>query len=324
MLRIITYTLSVLALMAACDTAAIKNETDAVAVEEGTAVPEHEELPVATAVGLVSEALDNKQALLGNWVGDFEDANPDADKIIFVDAGFEWNRTNKISISIDKIDGERVKGHSVVAGNNRPFEGTVVQHKDKSYQFEVREPGDDRYDGAFTFFILDNKLKGVWNAYKNIEIPKREYDLRKKPFVYNPDIMLEYAQSYIDWNKSIEAREVMERYEDGSVEEWIISKFATTTEAAYDLNASNTRLTKEQVENLKRGDLTILRNTIYARHGYSFKRRPLRVFFDAQPWYIPVHTDIRSDFTDLEKENIELLLRYEKNAAEYYDSFGRG
>ena len=83
-------------------------------------------------------------------------------------------------------------------------------------------------------------------------------------------------------------------------------------------------LKKADVENLKKGDLTIIRNTIYARHGYSFKNRPLRVFFDAQPWYIPVHTDITTDFTDIEIKNIELLMSFEENAAEYYDSFGRG
>ncbi|MFN5849409.1 MAG: YARHG domain-containing protein, partial [Chitinophagales bacterium] len=65
-------------------------------------------------------------------------------------------------------------------------------------------------------------------------------------------------------------------------------------------------------------------NMIYARHGYSFKNRPLRVFFDAQEWYIPVHTDIKKDLTEIEKKNIQLLLKYEKNAKEYYDYFGRG
>ena len=56
----------------------------------------------------------------------------------------------------------------------------------------------------------------------------------------------------------------------------------------------------------------------------SFKNRPLRIFFDAQEWYIPVNIDIKSNLTEIEKENIQLLLKYEKNAVEYYDSFGRG
>ena len=112
--------------------------------------------------------------------------------------------------------------------------------------------------------------------------------------------------------------------EEGEFEEWITKEFASATDKIYKINASNTLLKKSDVENLKKGDLTIIRNTIYARHGYSFKNRPLRVFFDAQSWYIPIHTDIKKEFTDIEKKNIQLLLRYEKNAIEYYDYFGRG
>jgi hypothetical protein len=92
----------------------------------------------------------------------------------------------------------------------------------------------------------------------------------------------------------------------------------------FDFNASVDTLTTKSVANLTKADLFILRNSIYARHGFSFKNRQLRAFFDRQSWYIPVHTDIKADFTPLEKANIALLLRFEKHAAEYYDEFGRG
>jgi hypothetical protein len=82
-------------------------------------------------------------------------------------------------------------------------------------------------------------------------------------------------------------------------------------------------LSKNDLENLKKGDLLIIRNTIYARHGFSFKNRPLRIFFDAQEWYMPVNMNIKPQLTEIEKKNIQLLLKYEKNSIEYYDSFGR-
>jgi hypothetical protein len=50
----------------------------------------------------------------------------------------------------------------------------------------------------------------------------------------------------------------------------------------------------------------------------------LRAYFDKQRWYIPISADVKNDFTEIEKKNIELLLRFEKNAKEYYDEFGRG
>ncbi len=96
-----------------------------------------------------------------------------------------------------------------------------------------------------------------------------------------------------------------------------------TSADVYKYNPSTTALTKEQVSNLKKADIFILRNSIYARHGYSFKKQPLRVFFDEQDWYIPISNDVKSELTPLEKQNITLLMRYEKNAKEYYDVFGR-
>jgi hypothetical protein len=50
----------------------------------------------------------------------------------------------------------------------------------------------------------------------------------------------------------------------------------------------------------------------------------LRIFFDAQEWYMPISTDVKEKLTDIEKKNIQLLLQFEKNATEYYDTFGRG
>jgi hypothetical protein len=260
----------------------------------------------------------DENKLYGFWVGYFKkDMKEDVDneKALYVDEGYEWQRENKINISIDKIIGEKVTGHSVVAGNNRPFSGTL-KNENGIYSFDVKEPGDNKYDGEFTFSITDTVLKGTWKAFKPIDIPKRKYQLTKKIFKYDPKIMLsQTAKQFVNWNKS-----KTKNYAEGESSTY----FSAATDLIFTINASNKLLTVKDVENLKKGDLLVIRNTIYARHGYSFRNRPLRVFFDAQPWYIPVFTDIKSEFTDMEKKNIELLLRYEKNAKEYYDYFGRG
>ncbi|NMM49122.1 YARHG domain-containing protein [Marinigracilibium pacificum] len=308
----------------------VKNSDNEVIVEQGTEVSDTNTIsrinkqPKPLVIE-EAEVIADTSSLIGNYVGYFK---PDEDKNesyerVFADEGFYWNRDNKINISIDKIQDSIVIGHSVVAGNDRPFKGTMRNPEKNKFEFIVSEPGDDKYDGEFAFTIAGNQLTGTWEAYGNLEIKYRKYTLDKKEFKYDPEIMLKQSGSYVEWKKYIEYKDTVE-IDDGVFEEWVTREFATTTQKIYDINASNTILNKSDVENLKRGDLLIIRNTIYARHGYSFKNRPLRVFFDAQDWYIPVHTDIRSDFTEIEKQNIELLLRYEKNAAEYYDSFGRG
>jgi YARHG domain len=263
----------------------------------------------------------NKEDLIGFWVGNFYDSDKveekRVEKSIYADEGLNWNRTNKINISIDSVFQENVIGHSVVAGNNRPFRGTIKE-RNTEFLIEVSEPGDDKYDGEFSFKIQKNDsiASGTWKSFGKIEIQNREFKLLKTIFKYDSNHLL--RGKYGDWSKLKLSKEVDEE----SME--FKKTFAASSELIYEMNASNTFLTKKDVENLKKGDLLILRNTIYARHGYSFKNRPLRVFFDSQEWYFPVHTDIKRELTEIEKRNIKLLLKYEKNAKQYYDYFGRG
>lgn len=308
----------------------IKNDDAKITVEEGAksdtavAVETYDDIPnEATESAIIDSSAHSY------WVGFF---NPHKDvdlqdKYIAADEGLYWGRRNKISISIDKINGDSIIGHSVVAGNHRPFYGKV-KSTDRYIEYTVREPGDDKYDGQFIFKIVDNRLIGVWEAYKSIDIPKREYELTKMSYKYNRDIMLKRSSRYGNWDKFIDLGKQIEIFDEGTLDEevyeWVKREYASSTEKIYEINASNTELTKEDVENLTNSDLVVIRNTIYARHGYSFKNRPLRVFFDGQDWYIPVHADIKQAFTEIEKKNIQLLLRYEKNAKEYYDYFGRG
>lgn len=307
----------------------IKNPDAKVIIEEGTQSDPSDAVSDTKPVEQVklNESPKNQQDKqhLGFWVGYFEkdSKSGDYEKSVYIDEAFVWNRENKINISIDRITDSTVVGHSVVAGNDRPFIGKVVRKEDGSISFVAQEPGDDKYDGEFKFTISNNQLSGTWQAFRDIDIKYRKYTLEKRQFAYNPDIMLEPSREYINWNKRIDKKEVYDMGND-EFEEWVTSEFATATALIYSINASNTNLKKTQVANLKKGDLTIIRNTIYARHGYSFKNRPLRVFFDSQEWYIPVHSDIKKEFTELEKTNIKLLLQFEKNAAEYYDYFGRG
>ncbi len=310
-------------LLIACDNP-IKNEEAKVEVEEGTKVDSNQ------SISEEAEPEDEiEQSPETYWVGFF---NPHKDvdlrdKYIYADEGLMWARGNKISISIDSILGDSVIGHSVVAGNHRPFYGrsAIVEG---TRRYKVKEPGDHKHDGIFQFEISDNRIIGTWESYQDLEIPKREFNLEMKSYAYNPDIMLERRTRYGDWNKFIDHGTNYEIVDEGTpdeeIYEWIVKEYASSTEVIYEINASNTLLKKKDVENLSNSDLVVIRNTIYARHGYSFSFRPLRVFFDAQDWYIPVHADIKSGFTTIEKENIQLLLRYEKNAKEYYDYFGRG
>ena len=88
-------------------------------------------------------------------------------------------------------------------------------------------------------------------------------------------------------------------------------------------DASLRLLDYTDVENLDEEQLAKYRNEIYARHGYSFKNKKWRYYFEKKDWYMPMGLDIRDKLTDIEVQNIELIYEYESYYEEEYDYYGR-
>jgi len=269
-------------------------------------------VPVTTANKVIKDEKD----LTGYWVGALR-ADSVPDTADYEDASI-WDSATKINISIDEINGSQVQGHSINAGEFRPFAGTV-QRAGNNYRFSVKEPGDKLHDGVFNFSIRtgDSVLSGTWRADHDTEPVVLYFDLTKKFFRYDPNMNLDQA-TYVNTKKT---KDVKIKIDDTS--EYTTTKYSMATGDYAKLNASAKLLTTEQVANLKAADLLLLRNYIFARHGYAFKKPAIQSFFDQQDWYIPVSTNVMAELTPVEKQNITLIKRYEKNAKENYDSFGR-
>lgn len=66
----------------------------------------------------------------------------------------------------------------------------------------------------------------------------------------------------------------------------------------------------EAISKLTKEQLGLLRNAIYAWHGYDFKNPSLRDFFGKYGWYIPSEkTNI--ELSNIEEENLAIIRRYE-------------
>jgi hypothetical protein len=251
----------------------------------------------------------------GSWVGDFVAKE-------YTEDNGEGSYSNKINLDVKRIEADSVFGQTIVAGNKREFKG-IIRKKDSVYSFLVQEPGDEKYDGVFEFSILADTLKGSWTAFrKDLPIVKRSFALVKAAFVYNPSLSLPDDMEYVDYVTG-KTTEVVEENEEGAKDTFMVDVFRAASEKIFALNASVQELKEDDLKNLKKIDLEIIRNTIYARHGYTFKKRTYRQFFDYVDWYIPVSTDVTAELTELEKRNIALLNRFEKYAEDHYDSFGR-
>ena len=60
-------------------------------------------------------------------------------------------------------------------------------------------------------------------------------------------------------------------------------------------------------------ELRIMRNEIFARHGYIFESEDLKDYFANKIWYEPRHSSVDTMLTELDKKNINTILDFEKN-----------
>ena len=77
----------------------------------------------------------------------------------------------------------------------------------------------------------------------------------------------------------------------------------------------------EELWPLSLGELEIMRNEIYARHGWVFNRRDLRNYFESQPWYQPrgdlssleeSNRWVEAELTPIERRNIQIIVSRER------------
>ena len=70
-------------------------------------------------------------------------------------------------------------------------------------------------------------------------------------------------------------------------------------------------ITKEQLDGLTREEIALLRNEIYARHGYEFQLQQYKDYFNKKSWYRPSSYFDESMLNSIEKANKDLIVEYE-------------
>ena len=233
----------------------------------------------ANDVRQIGPAMTPGQQKMAQQLGQLDKAAAENDVLGYYTGEFG---PNQITLILTNINGNTLEGYSVCAGNFRPLEGTLSSLGDKQYACELAEPGNDPYDGTFTFTLsaADQSLKGKWEPFKKQGNTPRTYKLSSRNYKYRTDVG--------EWP------EVSQRV-----------------------------LSEEDIWNYNSDELRLMRNEVYARHGYSFKIKDMRYYFEDQDWYMPITTDIRTAITDVEVKNIELIYEYETYYEDNYDSFGR-
>ena len=69
---------------------------------------------------------------------------------------------------------------------------------------------------------------------------------------------------------------------------------------------------KDYLSNFSADELAIIRNTIYAKKGYKFKRKEYQKYFGAKEWYKGT-TNKQNILNRKEQKLVDIIVKYEKN-----------
>lgn len=80
--------------------------------------------------------------------------------------------------------------------------------------------------------------------------------------------------------------------------------------------ASERYLTSEDLKSMSKYELKIMRNEIYARHGFVFRTTSMKEYFENQSWYRNVSKLSNNDevvdyLSEIEKSNVNMIKSYE-------------
>lgn len=70
-------------------------------------------------------------------------------------------------------------------------------------------------------------------------------------------------------------------------------------------------LTDDDLSTKSKSELKIMRNEIFARHGYIFKTPAMKAHFANQSWYHAQYADVSSKLSSIERKNVALIKKYE-------------
>ena len=87
-----------------------------------------------------------------------------------------------------------------------------------------------------------------------------------------------------------------------------------TDNSGYDIVLSERKLSDDDLADKSKKELEIMRNSIYARYGYKFKRKDLLNYFSQYSWYSPTTSDmgaIYNKMNDNEKYNVDFIKKHE-------------
>ena len=236
----------------------------------------------------------------------------DGEKLLF----FKDVRTNSAKEVWKKFDGELYDRYTrnyrryILAGKYIPADGSsgnIVFALDKPVVSGFKSSGEKTYE--FVEQYHTPMLMLLFNNKEIYKVSKTLTGLELSPMKLRPGFE-------DDWTKEGEDALIVDKAKS-------VVRLNKTAEILSDLPAGTFPLVSVEVMTISelreyagkplRSNLQVMRNEIYARHGYIFKAGgEMDRYFSKQDWYRPQYDDVTSKFTEIERINIALIQALEK------------
>ncbi len=114
-----------------------------------------------------------------------------------------------------------------------------------------------------------------------------------------------------DTKDSKDTNDSKEENIDIETDETLTESLGEETEEIYLFPSDREYITESDLYGKTQEEVALIRNEIYARHGYVFNTEPFKTYFSEKDWYIPNPSFTDSLFNEIEKTNKNFLVEYE-------------
>jgi hypothetical protein len=144
----------------------------------------------------------------------------------------------------------------------------------------------------------------------------------------NSDTSNKSAKTIVSKGRELDSQKCLKQEDKNSTGAGMGTFKVTRSEDSNDyiLPSDKKIITTEMLDKIDKSKLDLVRNEIYARHGYVFKIKKYKDFFSEKKWYIENPNFSESDFSEIEKKNIKTINAYVDliNAqVELHNNFGK-
>lgn len=172
-------------------------------------------------------------------------------------------------------------------------------NKIKSLLEDTKKPDSDKKEQVTT----ENKELPPDNSNVNNELKKKELELKEKE--------LKLKEKELDMEKNRNESREDTRRNTSSNQNTRVERNNYGTPGSYP-EGSIRYLNYNDISGRTKWELSVMRNEIYARHGYIFTtNQSIKQHFESKSWYEPRYYNVDNRLSKTEKWNINYIKSYE-------------